>query len=279
MMSMLQKGLVSRTLCSMDTEARVRPADLADWLLGHGRSAVTTAEAASLLGVNVGDVRGRLQRHRDEFVSPVRGLWIPIPPEYREWGAPEGIEIIDLLMRHLRVDYYVGWLSAAALYGAGHHAPQVFQVAVARDVRDREVGRTAFTFLTRSAVGVLPRQHRPTRSGTALVSTPEVTALDLAADVAAGGGIDNVATVLLGLVEEGLDLSAVASLADRFPAAAIRRLGWVLENLSDREADELHDVAVSRAPTPAVLDPASDGRGSTDRRWLLRINATVEAEF
>ena len=274
-----QKVLVSGTLCSMNTVARVRPADLADWLLGHGRSGVTTAEAASLLGVNVGDVRGRLQRHRDEFVSPARGLWIPIPPEYREWGAPEGIEIIDLMMSHLRIEYYVGWLSAAVLHGAGHHAPQVFQVAVARDVRDREVGRTAFTFLTRSAVEALPRQHRPTRSGTALVSTPEVTALDLAADIAAGGGIDNVATVLLGLVEEGLDVSAVASLADRFPAAAVRRLGWVLENVGDQGADELHDAAVSRSPTPALLDPVSDARGSTDRRWLLRINAPVEAEF
>ncbi|HET7386733.1 MAG TPA: type IV toxin-antitoxin system AbiEi family antitoxin [Nocardioidaceae bacterium] len=263
----------------MNTTARVRPADLANWMLARGRSAATTAEAAALLGVDPAEVRGRLQRHRDEFVTPARGLWIPIPPEYREWGAPEGIEIIDLLMRHLNVDYYVGWLSAVALHGAGHHAPQVFQVATARDFRDRDVGRTAFKFLTRTAVDALPRQHHPTRSGTAWISTPEVTALDLTTDITVGGGIDNVATVLLGLADEGLDLAAIASLADQFPAAAARRLGWILENLSDHRAEDLHDASVSRAPTPALLDPASGARGRIDQRWRLRINADVEAEF
>lgn len=278
-MPILHNVAVSGTLCSMDTTTRVRPADLAGWLLAHGRPAVTTIEAAELLGVDPTAVRGRLHRHRDEFVTPTRGLWVPIPPEYREWGAPEGIEIIDLLMTHLHVDYYVGWLSAASLHGAGHHAPQVFQVAVARDIRDRRIGRTAFTFLTRTAVEDLPRQQRPTRSGTARVATPEVTALDLATDIAVGGGIDNVATVLLGLAEESLDLATAAALAGRFPAAAARRLGWMLENLGGHPAEELHNTAVSRAPTPALLDPAGQVRGRTDPRWLLRINADVEAEF
>ncbi|GAC1378505.1 MAG: type IV toxin-antitoxin system AbiEi family antitoxin [Marmoricola sp.] len=263
----------------MDTTSRVRPADLADWLLAHGISGVTTEQAAALMGVEPSVVRIRLSRHSDNFVSPARGVWVPVAPEYREWGAPEGIEIVDFLMSTLQVDYYVGWLSAAALHGAAHHAPQVFQVAVARDVRDREVGRTHFNFLTRAGLASLPRQHHSTRSGAALVSTPEVTALDLATDIAAGGGIDNVATVLLGLAEEELDLAAIASIADRFPAAAVRRIGWILENLADLPADQLHDVAVAHAPTPPLLDPNSPRRGSVDSRWLLRINATVDAEF
>lgn len=275
----LQKVFVSDTLEGMNTTFRVRPADLADWLLAHGLASVTTDEAAALMGVAATDVRVRLRRHMDEFVSPARGLWVPVPPEYREWGAPEGIEIIDLWMGFLRVDYYIGWLSAAALHGTAHHAPQTFQVAVARDVRDREVGRTRFAFTTRSAIGNLPRQRRSTRSGTASVSTPEVTALDLAADVGLAGGIDNMATVLLGLVEERLDLPAIAAIADRFPASAVRRLGWILENLGDRRADELRDVAVLRAPTESILDPAGVRRGHVDRRWLLRINTRVEAEF
>ena len=275
----LQKVVVSATLSSMNTTTRVRPADLVDWLLAHGRSAVTTTEAAALLGVDPAEVRVRLHRHRDAFVMPARGLWVVIPPEYREWGAPEGVEVVDLLMRHLHVDYYVGWLSAASLHGAGHHAPQVFQVATSRDVRDRHVGRTAFTFLTRTAAAALPHQQRPTRSGTAAVSPPEVTALDLATDIALGGGIDNVATVILGLAEEGLDLGLVASLADHFPAASVRRLGWILENLGEHRADDLHHGAVSRAPTPALLNPAGPVRGRTDPRWRLRLNTEVEAEF
>lgn len=53
------------------------------------------------------------------------------------------------MMRHLTVDYYVGWLTAAAVHGAEHQAPQTFHVATDRHVRDRTVGRTRFQFARR----------------------------------------------------------------------------------------------------------------------------------
>src|SRR5262249_50589946 len=144
--------LVGSTISDMNTiPVVVRPVDSADWMLARGRSSATTAEMAEILDVAPDLVRVRLHPYvrRGEWVSPARGLWIPVPPEYRLWGAPEGIEIVDRVMRHLGVQYYVGWLSAAALYGAAHHAPQVFQVAVSRHVADRQVGRTNFRFAAR----------------------------------------------------------------------------------------------------------------------------------
>lgn len=138
--------------------------------------------------------------HRGQWVSPARRLWIPVSAEYRLWGAPEGIEIIDTMMRHLDVPYYVGWLTAAALHGSAHHAPQVFQVAVSRHVAARQVGRTRFQVATRGNAPALPVSERTTRSGLARVSTPEVTVLDLASDLALAGGIDNAGTVILDLV-------------------------------------------------------------------------------
>lgn len=36
------------------------------------------------------------------------------------------------MMAHLGRDYYLGWLSAAEMYGAAHQRPQVLQVAVDR---------------------------------------------------------------------------------------------------------------------------------------------------
>lgn len=271
--------LISSTLDAMDTSTRVRPADLANWLLARGRSAVTTAEAAELMGIRAELVRVRLHSRRGEFVSPVRGLWVPVPSEYRLWGAPEGIELIDLMMRHLGVDYYVGWLSAAALHGAAHHAPQTFQVATARPVADRHVGRTDFRFLTRGAAGSLLTLDHQTRSGRAVVSSPEVTALDVATDVALAGGIDNVATVILGLADEGLDLQVVAELSSQFPAASVRRLGWILGSFDDRDVSPLREAIQPDTATPSALDPSRPVRGAVDRRWLVRVNADVDAEF
>jgi predicted transcriptional regulator of viral defense system len=210
---------------------------------------------------------------------PVRGLWVPVPPEFRLWGAPPGIELVEAMMRHLNAAYYVGWLTAAAVHGAAHHSPQVFQVAVDRQVRDREVGRTRFEFAQRD-VARIPTVARPTRSGTALVSSPAATALDVAADVARCGGVDNAATVILELAEaEAFDILDVTELAPRFPAAAGRRVGWILERFAGRDdLDPLRLVAGALAATPSRLDPAGTASGKVDPRWLVHLNRELEPD-
>lgn len=260
----------------------VRPANLADWMLARGRSSATTAELSELLGLAPELVRVRLNPyvHRGQWVSPARRLWVPVPVEYRLWGAPEGIEVIDTMMRHLDVLYYVGWLTAAALHGAAHHAPQVFQVAVSRHVADREVGRTKFRFATRQNLPALPVIERTTRSGVARVATPEVTVLDLASDLALAGGIDNAATVILGLAEDRLDVVALAELSRIFPAAAVRRAGWILETIGGRDdLQPLVEATQSRKEAASLLTAPGPKSGTMDRRWSLRVNADVDAEF
>lgn len=233
------------------------------------------------MGVPADQVRRRLHApvRRGEWVSPAQGLWIPVPPEYRAWGAPEGIEIIDALMSHLGVGYYVGWLSAAEIHGAAHQAPQVFQVAVSRHVRDRQAGRTRFQFHHRSSAVSVPVMERSTRAGTARVSTQEATMLDIAADLEVAGGIHNAATVIVELAEDDFDHDALAGQAARFPAAVGRRLGWILENIAGHPAQEaLHVAVADRASEPSWLDPHGPRRGDLDRRWSVRINQEIEEE-
>ena len=66
-------------------EASVDPRHLADWLLSHGRHAVTTAEAAELLGIPGAHVAPTLARHLAHglLFSPTKGLYVPIPPRLR----------------------------------------------------------------------------------------------------------------------------------------------------------------------------------------------------
>lgn len=267
----------------MDTlPGSVRPADLADFMLSRGYSSATTSEVSHVLGVSPDLVRVRLHPYvkRGEWVSPARGLWVPVPPQYRLWGAPEGIEIVDDTMRHLGVDYYVGWLTAASIHGSAHHAPQVFQAAVTRYVANRRVGRTDFQFYTRRAVKSLPTVPRNTTSGTARVSTPEVTILDLAADLTLAGGLDNAATTIVGLVEPGIDMRSLATLSEQFPAAAARRVGWILDAIGNHAGlRPLLDVVAKRHEDTSFLDPTGPRAGAVDMRWSLNLNATVDAEF
>ncbi|WP_332902327.1 type IV toxin-antitoxin system AbiEi family antitoxin domain-containing protein [Isoptericola haloaureus] len=183
-------------------------------------------------------------------------------------------------MRHLSTDYYAGWLTAAALHGAAHQAPQVFQVATSRDVRDRVVGRTRFRHRTRSHVTRVATLNWPTRSGTARVSTVETTLLDLATDVDAAGGLDNAATVLVELSEnDAFHTDALVEMLGLFPAAAFRRLGWILENFGGAELDELAARVVPLTRTPSRLDPGRPQTGPLDDRWNIRLNADVEPDL
>lgn len=261
----------------------VRAPLLADWALAHGRSHLTTAEAADLLGVPADQVRHRLAAPaaRHEWASPARGLWVPVPPEYRTWGAPPGIELVDLLAAHVQVDYYVGWLSAAELHGASHHAPQVFQVAVTRALRNRTIGRTAFSFHTRPVLVDLPVTQHPTIHGSARVSTPEVTALDLAHDIHLSGGVDNAATVLLELEDSvGLDRTELERLAPLFPATSLRRLGYVLDRCGKASGLEGLEALVAKGPpSDSRLSPTAGLTGRLDPRWRLRLNHDLEVEW
>ena len=271
----------SVTIVRMEKVAGITAPEAADWALARGRSAFTTAELGALLGVPEDQVRQRLHApaRRGEWVMPVRGLWVPVPPEFRLWGAPPGIELVDAMMGQLGSGYYVGWLTAAGLHGAAHQAPQVFQVAVDRQVRDRAVGRTRFAFAQRDVVGI-PTSGHPTRSGSARVSTPAATVLDVAADISRAGGADNAATVILELAEvDTFDVVELAALASRFPAAAGRRVGWVLERFAGREdLVPLQAVVVGMAGTPSRLDPASAASGEVDPRWRLYLNRELEPD-
>ena len=267
----------------MTVTRTVRAPEAADWALAHGRSALTTGELAGLLAVDADQVRRRLMMpaRRGEWVNPAHGLWIPVPPEFRTWGGPPGIGIIDRLARHLGVDYYVGWLSAAEIHGAAHQAPQVVQVGVSRQVRARQVGRTRFEFLLRGNTPSVPVMDHPTRSGSARVSTPEATALDVVSDVSVVGGIDNAATVAVELAEtDEFSLGAVQAAAGLFPVSSLRRLGWLLEEFSERDdLDTLRGVALDGARTAARLDPGRPLVGPLDERWNVRVNRDVEPDL
>ena len=260
----------------------LRSAQAADWALSQGISAMTTAEVAGLLGVPDDHVRVRLAApmKRGEWVSPARGLWVPVRPEYRATGGPPGVELIDDLASYFGVPYYVGWLSAASRWGAAHHAPQVFQVAVGGRIADRTVGRVRFEFNCRERGGQVPISMVRTYGGDVPFSTPAVTALDVATDIDLAGGLDNMANVIIDLVDEAaLTATDVAEVARWFPVASVRRIGWIIETFTDlNNLEPLRNAAQTDMVAPSLLHPASPRRGNSDSAWGLVINAEVDPD-
>ena len=257
----------------------VAPRDLPDLLLSRGQHVFTSEDATALLGSGDGAVRKGLERlaAAHQIVSPGRGLYVIVPPEYRSWATVPASHFIDAMMRVLRRRYYVALLSAAEIHGAAHHAPQVFQVMVDRPVADRDLGRTRLRFFTGRHVSEVDAETHNTPTGTMRVAAPELTAVDLVDNFAAAGGIDNAATVLSELELTDPDqLAAYARTRDR---ATARRLGWLLELVeSDLDLASLHEVAAPDQGTPSDLRPGASRRGRTDPTWNVRVNTSVQPD-
>ena len=270
----------------MADDAPDGPRELADWLLARGRHWVTTEEAAALLDIPQHHVSPSLARWREKglLFSPTKGVYVPIPPEYRSWRAVPAAQFVDPLMRHLGHAYYVALLSAAEVHGFAHQRPQVFQVMTPARLRDRAFGRVRMSFVTSARVPERPVVTRNTPTGTMRVSTPEVTVLDLVELPRRSGSLSNVATILGEMLgEKVLDGEQLATVAGTYPAAVVQRAGWLLEFVAQQVGasiglDGLQSAAARRS-TPTALASHGARRGPVDERWNVIVNTTVEPDL
>ena len=260
---------------------RVKATELPSWLLSRGITSVTTDEIAALIHVPKNQVPQRMAplKKRHEIVLLTSGLWVPVPPEYMTWGAPPAIEFIEAMMQHMGTGYYVGWLSAAELLGASHHAPQTFQVAVTRAIRPSQIGRSRLHFYQRDHVRLIGTVNFETKSGFVPVSSRETTMLDATNDLGLVGGIDHAVNLVTELCEAPLDPTALAALAAHYPISAVRRLGFILEHFTDSgDAGRLKQISDSRKASVSLLDPQSANTGAIDANWCLKINREVNPD-
>lgn len=258
----------------------MRAPDLLPHLAAAGKATFTTAEAAQLLGgspVAVTAALGRLRR-KGSIVTPRRGFHVTVPPEYRALGSRPAIQFIDALMQWMRHPYYVGLLSAAALHGAAHQAPQVFQVVTRRVLTEVAVGGVRVEFVGRANVSDIPTLRRNTRTGILHVATPEATAFDVVGYVDRVGGLDHAATVL-GELAERIDPRRLADVARHSPLAWSQRLGFLLEHVGHGDRAEQLRTRVGSASKVVALDPASDATGGARcPAWRLIVNTVVEPD-
>jgi predicted transcriptional regulator of viral defense system len=210
--------------------------------------------------------------------SPTRGLYVVIPPEYRAWRVLPGELFIDAMMRTLGRDYYVSLLTAAAMHGAAHQAPQLFQVMVNRHVADRDIERVKLRFYTNEYLDQMAVQEHQVDTGRIQLATRETTILDLVVHPDNTGGLSNIATVITEIGD--LDVPALAQLASVRSRSTARRLGWLLErSRQDLELEPLHKVAHRESSYPTRLVRALPAHGPIDTNWNLQINSTVEPDL
>jgi predicted transcriptional regulator of viral defense system len=256
--------------------------DLVADFLSRGRHAFTTADARAWLGVGPTAARVALARllARKAIVSPFRGYYVIVPPEYRALGCLPGEQFVPTYLESRGTAYYVALLSAARLHGAGHQAAQVFQVMVEKSRRPVACGRVRVQFVARRGVREVPAMAAQTDRGTMRVSTREATLLDLVGFPRHAGGLDNVATIVRELFGE-LDGGLLAAAAAHAPIAWAQRLGYLLELLGARPqvTDPLAKVVRERSKAYAALSTRVRARGQArNTRWRILVNTEVHPE-
>jgi len=256
-------------------------ARLVDALQGRGRYSFTRDEVAGAVGRSPSGLDQALWRLRGQgrLVSPRRGFYVIVPAEYRKAGAPPATWFIDDLMRYLEQPYYVALLSAAALYGAAHQQPMLFQVMTDRPTRPVRAGRVRIVFHMSRHVEQAPITTMQTETGYIPVSTPEVTALDLVRFRAASGHLSTVATVLSELAE-GLDASRLGGACKPYATPVIQRLGFLLDKLGQTVLNgALAEELAGRRLRPVELVPGVRGRTRrTDPTWRVIADVVMDVE-
>jgi predicted transcriptional regulator of viral defense system len=266
----------------MSGQERHRLADRIDELQAGGRYTVTWSELFAAAGGSPQALRSALRRlkAKGRLVSPRRGFFVLVPVEYLSTGAPPASWFVDDLMRYLGRPYYVGLLSAAALHGAAHHHPLVFQVATDVPTRPMRVGRVRLEFFRRRGIALAATLRVQTETGTMVVATPETTIFDLLRHVHSAGHLDNVATVFAELAE-AVRPEPLQRAAGGASVAEVQRAGYLLELTGQEElARALEHHLKERRVRRALLRPDRTADGMPrSARWNLVLNERVEPDL
>jgi predicted transcriptional regulator of viral defense system len=259
-------------------------------LLSKGRAVFSREEAQQALGVGHGallDAAERQQR-KQHLVSPRRGFYVIVPPQYLAWGAPPPPWYIDDLMQHEGRPYYVGLLKAAELHGATHQAVMEFQVVTDKRLPEIRAGRSAIAFYYRKDMAAVSGgiEDRKTDTGRMKVSSVELTVLDLVRYPHAGGGLDNIATIISDL-GSSIDPEKLATLSASFERSVIQRLGYLLDRFGYRERTEPLNKALPQGsalpwielePSQAVDPNFSPEPKEREERWHVIVRRLPERD-
>jgi predicted transcriptional regulator of viral defense system len=248
----------------------------------QGRYLFLKGEALKTLGISDSALKISLSRlcKKGKIAYLKKGLYQIIPIEYEINGSLPPEWIIHDLMIHLNIPYYVGLLSAAALHGAAHQAPQIFQVICQRQIPNLVIGSSKICFYKSQNMSIIPTQNFKTPAGYAHVSTPEGTAFDLIRYIHQSGNLNHVATVLSEL-SESMDSQKLLLIAQKISIRYTQRLGYILDFIGYGPlTDHLYQFVSQKNPiyTPLRSDHSVEN-ADKNKKWHLFINETIETDI
>jgi predicted transcriptional regulator of viral defense system len=257
--------------------------DISDYLYeiqAQGRYAISLHELRERFGPNEKAIAQKLHRLKKEnkLAQVRKEFYVIIPPQYSHQGILPTTYYLDDMMKFLKREYYLGLYSAAALHGAGHQQPMQSQIIIQKPaLRDIKTQKQHLTFFTKSSWNVEWLEKKKTDAGYVLVSSPELTAIDLVHYHKQIGGLNRLIPVL-GELSENIKGSKLTSIAGASSFPTIQRLGYLLEKLSETKlAEGLSDLLSTNDTNAAPLSLSHKSKkGNNNEKWKLILNTELE---
>ena len=230
-------------------------------------------------------VRKALLRHsaKGRIHSVHKGFYVIITPEYYGMGMLPVVMFINDLMNYLKRPYYLGLLSAAALYGAAHQKPQEsFVITTGTPLRPTLAKKIKINYSIKSQFPEFGIEEKKSVTGYFKVSGPELTAIDLIQFEHRIGGLNRAATVLTELAEV-LNKTALKKIAMEYASiASIQRLGFILDKILQQPqlADSLKQALKGKKLYRVPLKASGKRVGFlVDDSWNIIINTEIESDI
>ncbi len=260
----------------------MKTTEFINMLRSQGRYSFTITEAEKALELNKIATINALRRLRLKkmVVSPARGFYLILLPEYQILGCPPAELFISDLMKYLNQPYYVGFISAAQYYGAAHQKPQRFQVVTTKNRLPIRCGRIHIEFIANKNIVVVPTRPFNTMVGTINVATPEIIAADIVSMPKHAAGINNATTILAELAEH-LEIKKIIELTKLNPELFwLQRLGYLLEFLGfDQIANSISKILSGKKLHWArLVSQAKYKPLQRNNKWKIIVNTNVEPD-
>lgn len=210
----------------------------------------------------------------------IRDFYMIIPAEHSHIGSLPPHWIIDSLVKYLEQDYYIGLLSAAAIYGATHQQPMVFQVMTTSPRRSIKLERVNIEFHSFKECCLAAKEKISTPAGYANISIKEQTIVDLIRFYNVCGYLSNCAGVIKELAQHCKNEAFTEVIQKESNNSVLQRLGYILyitehQNLSDILEQELS----KRNTQQIVLRPdLKNNTGIYNEKFKLIINDDIELD-
>lgn len=251
-------------------------------LLARGKYFFTKQEVISQLQLTPSQFKFQAYRlsKAGSIKRLVHDLFMIIPSEYHSLGSLPATWIIDSLMKYLGQDYYVGLLSAAAMYGATEQQPMNLQVITTKATKDIKLPRGAIEFHISKECPKAQTISMKVYTGFVLVSSKEQTIIDLVKFYKSAGYLNNVALVIKELAVEAKSIKLRKVAQNEKRTAVLQRIGYILQFVkATKLARSIALVLKNRKSEYILLKPDFCGKtGAKDKQWKLIINDTFELE-